>query len=46
MHSDEDPAQPKIKINKCISWEFPGGLELRIPGFHFCGPGFSPWLGN
>ena len=32
--------------NLSIIWEFPGGLVVRILGFHCCGPGFDPWLGN
>ena len=27
-------------------WEFPGGLVVRIPGFHCSGPGLNPWAGN
>ena len=26
--------------------EFPGGLVVRIPGFHFCGPGSNPGRGT
>ena len=26
--------------------EFPGGLVVRIPGFHCCDPRFNPWSGN
>ena len=26
-----------------ISWDFPGGPEVRTPNFHYQGPRFDPW---
>ena len=37
---------PPFFITKKISREFPGGLVVRILGFHCHGPGFNSWWGN
>ena len=37
---------PPFFITKKISREFPGGLVVRILGFHCHGPGFNSWSGN
>ena len=29
-------------LHSGINWEFPGGLVVRILGFHCCGPGSIP----
>lgn len=34
---------PPFFITKKISREFPGGLVVRILGFHCHGPGFNSW---
>ena len=38
----------KPEILHCSNnmWEFPGGLVVRILGFHCLGPGFIPGQGN
>ena len=33
-------------LKKIRFWEFPGGLVVRLPGFHSCGLGSGPGRGT
>ena len=36
----------KMRIRIQTFWDLPGGLVVRIPGFHHCGPGSIPGQGT
>ena len=42
----DNTIKKKKRKKKKDCWEFPGGLEVRIPGFHCCGPGSIPAQGT
>ena len=48
VHSNEDPAQPKIKnlLKKWSPGDFPGGPVARTPRSQSRGPKFDPWSEN
>ena len=37
---------PQPLFKSALYWEFPGGLVVRIPSFHCCGPGSIPGEGT
>lgn len=47
---NQDSSYPCVNVvtgsgHKRASEEFPGGLGVGIPGFHYWVPGFTPWSG-